>query len=86
MGDPGRLTNGVDYLGGLCGRAARADRPFIFYPRLSDDLRAHQQLLTSAPWLRVVRGELRLFFGQRGVLGKYCIHLHLIAACPACVA
>ena len=23
--------------------------------------------------------------GQRGVLGKYCIHLHLIAACPACV-
>ena len=22
--------------------------------------------------------------GQRGVLGKYCIHLHLIASCPAC--
>ena len=38
-------ASNTSILGGLlCGRGARADRPFIFYPRLSDDLRAPQQL------------------------------------------
>ena len=50
VGDPERLTNGEDYMGTLCGVGKHADKPFVFYPRLSDDLRAHRDMLTSSPW------------------------------------
>ena len=50
VGNPDRLTNGVDYMGGLCGRGSRAHLPYVFYPRLGDDLRSHQDLLSTAPW------------------------------------
>ena len=50
VGDPDRLVHGVDYTGALCGRGTRADTPYIYYPRLAEDLRAHEDMLSSAPW------------------------------------
>jgi hypothetical protein len=50
VGDPERLTNGVDYMGNVCGRGPLAGRPYVFYPLLSDDLAAHRELLAKAPW------------------------------------
>lgn len=50
VGDPERLTNGVDYTGALCGRGALSTQPYVYYPMLHEDLQAHREILMSAPW------------------------------------
>lgn len=50
VGNMQRLTNGVDYTGAVCGVGDLEERPYVYYPRLAEDLFRYRTMLSSAPW------------------------------------
>ena len=50
IGEPTRIFFGTDHHGQRCGVGELADKPRIYFPRLSQDLLHHQALLSTSPW------------------------------------
>ena len=55
-GDLSALQFGTDYLGNRCGQGKFADRPAVWYPRMSEDLGSQWMILHEHPSALVMYG------------------------------